>query len=203
MSGNEDVGKSYWSLYRSACRRTQLDFLEFETNNHCSSIQPAAENVEQFNVDDAIYIENNQSECNMTASDGAVNDVTMPFDSFDDDDDYDDLSQSFSSSDEDFDLNSDSFASVSDSDCNASTVDDLAQWCLEFNITHVAINKLLKMFKPFCPSLPTDARTLLHTPRYMSVKGCGEGQYFHMGLEKGIRKALCCCDVDHAEEIHL
>lgn len=37
----------------------------------------------------------------------------------------------------------------------------------------------------------------------MYLTGCGEGQYFHFGLEKGIRKTLCCCDVDHVEEIHL
>jgi hypothetical protein len=200
MDGNDDAGKSYWSVYRSACRRTRQDVLDLLATNQCSSIQAVDENVEHHSGDDNhVHSESNHSVCNTTVSDEAVNDDTMLFDS------YDDLSQSFSSSFQDFDSDSDSLSSVSDSDCNdyASTKDDLAQWCLEFNISHVAINKLLKIFKPLCPSLPTDARTLLQTPRYVPVKECGEGQYVHLGLEKGIRKALCCCDIDQVEEIHL
>lgn len=46
---------------------------------------------------------------------------------------------------------------------------NLASWALEENITHSALNKLLKFLKYHHPSLPVDARTLLQTARSESV----------------------------------
>jgi len=41
----------------------------------------------------------------------------------------------------------------------------LIQWSLQHNISHTALNDLLKLLKSHIPKLPTDARTLLGTCR--------------------------------------
>ena len=61
--------------------------------------------------------------------------------------------------------------SGTDVDCNEPQSpilrSDLANWALRNNITHKAINELLKIFLSYMPKclLPKDARALLHTPR--------------------------------------
>lgn len=56
----------------------------------------------------------------------------------------------------------------SDSDSESETKindleDKLTTWALEENVTHNALNKLLRILKCHHPSLPLDARTLLKT----------------------------------------
>ncbi|CAG9762680.1 unnamed protein product [Ceutorhynchus assimilis] len=62
--------------------------------------------------------------------------------------------------------------------------DELSGWCLKNNITHNAASELLKILKPHHPELPMDARSLLVTPRNISVKNIHPGTYYHFGLEK-------------------
>lgn len=45
----------------------------------------------------------------------------------------------------------------------------LRNWAVKHSITHVAINDLLTVLNPICVELPKDARTLLKTPRNVSI----------------------------------
>lgn len=65
---------------------------------------------------------------------------------------------------------------------------ELAKWAIENNITHVALNKLLEILKSKYPNLPSDARTLLKTPRKVVVKDVEPGHYCHFGLKNCIQK---------------
>lgn len=49
---------------------------------------------------------------------------------------------------------------------------------------------LLKIFKPYFDYLPTDARTLLHTPRQTINKPIQPGNYYHFGLERAVQFLL-------------
>lgn len=51
-----------------------------------------------------------------------------------------------------------------------SLISQLSEWAINYNITHVAINELLKILKSSHPELPSDARTLMHTPRSIILK---------------------------------
>lgn len=66
----------------------------------------------------------------------------------------------------------------------------LSEWAVNHNITHIAINDLLKMLKPYHSELPNDARTLLHTPRSSFLKDINPGKYYHFGLELCLKKLL-------------
>lgn len=72
----------------------------------------------------------------------------------------------------------------------------LRAWALRENITQAALTSLLKMLKS-CPldasCLPSDARTLLRTPRdtlRSAVTIMPPGHYCHFGLEHQLRNAL-------------
>ncbi len=58
-------------------------------------------------------------------------------------------------------------------------------WSTEENISHHSINRLLNYLKPFHHELPTDARTLLQTPRARAskIQPLGSGKYLYYGLE--------------------
>lgn len=70
----------------------------------------------------------------------------------------------------------------------------LAQWAINHNITHVGINDLLKLLKPFHKELPLDSRTLLHTIRTVEPKLLIPGQYFHFGLKNSLTLILNSVD---------
>ncbi|XP_076242314.1 uncharacterized protein LOC143184162, partial [Calliopsis andreniformis] len=61
---------------------------------------------------------------------------------------------------------------------------DLSNWALENNITHKAINELLRIFLSYMPKclLPKDARTLLKTPRTINCTKIQGGDYLHFGV---------------------
>lgn len=40
--------------------------------------------------------------------------------------------------------------------------------------------------------MPSNCRTLLRTPTCTATRACGEGSYFHYGIEKGIINAIQC-----------
>lgn len=68
---------------------------------------------------------------------------------------------------------------------------NLTRWALQHNISHVAVNDLLKILSPYHPTLPVDSRSLLHTPRnIIDIKVVFPGQYYHFGVKKGICKLL-------------
>lgn len=78
-------------------------------------------------------------------------------------------------------------------DVNPTFSSELSKWCLAHNITHIAINDLLKILKPRHPELPLDARTFLQTPRCRRespFKLIEPGEYYHFGLKNCIIKLL-------------
>ena len=52
---------------------------------------------------------------------------------------------------------------------NSNFKQSLKAWALTHNITHSAINDLLKLLRPTSDDLPVDARTLLGTSSYHST----------------------------------
>lgn len=62
----------------------------------------------------------------------------------------------------------------------------LISWAHKHNITHTALNDLLKLLRLYHPNLPCDSRTLLHTPKDICVKKCAGGSHIYFGLETNI-----------------
>jgi len=79
----------------------------------------------------------------------------------------------------------------------------LREWCTEYDIHRTAVNKLLCILKPVCPSLPLDARTLLQTPRQVEVKSLDKGVYAYLGLADGLQRALVSEPIADNEEVHV
>jgi hypothetical protein len=68
----------------------------------------------------------------------------------------------------------------------------IADWALRNNISHVALNELLKTVRVWLPleGFPSDSRTLLRTPRTIETfRICG-GEFFHFGLRDGITESI-------------
>ncbi|XP_062545556.1 uncharacterized protein LOC134212057 isoform X2 [Armigeres subalbatus] len=74
---------------------------------------------------------------------------------------------------------------------NSSNV-ALQQWAIKHNINHQAVKELLTIIKHEYSDtgLPTDPRTLLHTPKTTAVVNIPGGQYWHQGLETCLRNAF-------------
>ncbi|XP_049517381.1 uncharacterized protein LOC125943071 [Dermacentor silvarum] len=75
--------------------------------------------------------------------------------------------------------------------------EQLRSWAIKENVTHTAVTSLLKILKTsrFDPSsLPSDARTLLSTPRGTqrapALTAMAPGQYCHFGLQCCLENAL-------------
>lgn len=66
----------------------------------------------------------------------------------------------------------------------------LIQWSLQHNISHAALNDLLKLLKSHIPKLPNDARTILGTCRTIVSKVIEPGQYYHFGVENCIKNLI-------------
>ncbi|KAJ8928081.1 hypothetical protein NQ314_019379 [Rhamnusium bicolor] len=62
----------------------------------------------------------------------------------------------------------------------------LSSWSLKHQVSHVAVNDLLKYFQNHFPELPGDARTLLKTGRNVETKPIASGNYYHFGIKKCI-----------------
>lgn len=74
--------------------------------------------------------------------------------------------------------------------CDKSLKTQLSQWAVKHSITHLAVNDLLSILKPYHSELPGDVRTLLHTPREIKLKTIEPGVYCHFGVKKCILKLL-------------
>lgn len=67
----------------------------------------------------------------------------------------------------------------------------LGDWASYNNISHRAVNELLKILKKAGFSwLPNDSRTLLKTPRTVNISEVGGGQYWFNGIEKSLKLSL-------------
>ena len=66
---------------------------------------------------------------------------------------------------------------------------ELASWAMQQNISHIALNNLLKILqKHVNEDLPTDARTVLKTPKQItSHKRCG-GDFVHFGIKSDLSR---------------
>lgn len=74
---------------------------------------------------------------------------------------------------------------------------DLREWALTYKITHIALSNLLVILrKNGMKKLRKDARTVLRTPREISVRKMGDGEYWHNGLAKSIRDAFGTIEED-------
>lgn len=82
--------------------------------------------------------------------------------------------------------------STDDDNTNQDSLDvpkQLAFWVVKHNISHLAVNNLLRILQPSINNLPKDVRSLLGTPRsgtfqYIDVP---PGKYCHYGIEKGLQ----------------
>ena len=68
----------------------------------------------------------------------------------------------------------------------------LSRIFLKYNVKHNAISAILKFLQVFVPHLriPSDARSLVKTPRSVAYREIGGGTYHHFGLERSI-KTVC------------
>ncbi|KAF2903053.1 hypothetical protein ILUMI_03131 [Ignelater luminosus] len=74
---------------------------------------------------------------------------------------------------------------------------NLCKWAVSNNITHIAVNSLLKLLHHSClKNLPLDARTLLGTPRHVNNKQVvAPGYYVHLGFKNGLEYLYTINDV--------
>ncbi|CAG7829139.1 unnamed protein product [Allacma fusca] len=67
---------------------------------------------------------------------------------------------------------------------------ELCQWAIKNNITHNAIDSLLKLLQSYHPELPCNARKLLETPRHIEIYKMEAGEYFHLGFYNMLKRRL-------------
>ena len=120
-----------------------------------------------------------------------------------------DLTDSSEHVDFDADFASDNmhFSSDSDSETMSDTYsmsDELHDWFVQFNITHVAMSALLKILRKCIPDLPKDSRTLVGQGKgTVDVQAIAGGQYYHSGIENGIIPIIREFHISNSEPIKL
>lgn len=69
---------------------------------------------------------------------------------------------------------------------------ELSAWAVECKVPRSHVTNLLKKMRVFSrlSFLPADSRTLLKTPRSVSLRDIYPGKYYHFGLESGIVNSL-------------
>lgn len=95
---------------------------------------------------------------------------------------------------------SNSASSGSDSDSVCSNYnkkgkfrENIRKWAIEKNIAHTALRDLSKIINEFIPNtLPSDPRTILGTPRQITLKITDGGEYWHNGIITPLQKILSC-----------
>jgi len=76
-----------------------------------------------------------------------------------------------------------------DSDNCTNLKNRLASWACDNNITHIAINGLLKILnQTVAADLPGDARTLLGTPRSLNIVSHQKGHFHYFGIASNLQK---------------
>lgn len=75
--------------------------------------------------------------------------------------------------------------------CKDNLEQKLITWALEFNIQHNALSSLLCLLNRYTnQKLPTDARTLLRTPRSTMIRAVANGHYLHLGLKCAVQQII-------------
>ena len=70
---------------------------------------------------------------------------------------------------------------------NCSLKDELVTWVNDFQVKHNAVDVLLKLLKQSGHSeLPSNARSLVATPRLVSIGHKSEMEYVYVPLEKAL-----------------
>lgn len=87
-------------------------------------------------------------------------------------------------------------------DENVSLSDRLCSWSQRHNITQSALSDLLKILVSIGLNwLPTDARTLVRTPRNIQVDIVANGKMWYQGIETNLRRIFH--NLSRSIEIHL
>lgn len=68
--------------------------------------------------------------------------------------------------------------------------DSVRKWAIEYNVSRVAVSKILKIFSPFHSNLPLDSRTLLKTPVSKKIERLGDGEFHYLGLKNGLKTCI-------------
>ncbi|RZF37146.1 hypothetical protein LSTR_LSTR015336 [Laodelphax striatellus] len=81
---------------------------------------------------------------------------------------------------------------------------ELASWAVSNRINHSSLTSLLKLLKiNGHPDLPSDARTLLGTPRNTSIREVCPGEYWHYGIENALIRNLNDINLENLVHIEL
>jgi len=88
-------------------------------------------------------------------------------------------------------------------DSSSSFVSWLQEWAIKNRISHVALNELMTGIKLKYSELPSDARSLLKTPRKVNVQNVRPGQYYHFGLSNCVKQLLSRYSVQHLQFIQV
>ena len=74
---------------------------------------------------------------------------------------------------------------TSDSDSDLDEInlaDELAEWAIQYNISHTALKGLLQLLRKRYPDLPKDPRTVLQTCTVVAAQNVAGGSYYHFGI---------------------
>lgn len=73
----------------------------------------------------------------------------------------------------------------------------LKRWAIENNITHRALNDLLKLLVSFgLDFLPMDSRTLLQTPKIVNINEVANGKFWFDGITHNLKRILATINRD-------
>lgn len=81
--------------------------------------------------------------------------------------------------------------------------DQLKDWSVVFNITQRALSANLKIFKSLGHDLPSDARTLLNTPRKSKVFQCEDGTYYYAGIFRNLEIMMSKLNFDIGDTFYI
>ena len=212
-------GESRNALYSRIRQRTQKDMMELTEqaasihNNTHRSIQASTSSVvTTYNRDPqqsglvSDYLQENHAASNVfspTPKQSAekqtdTNSDLVHLSTFDNplcDEDYNYWSLSESDTDSDTDLD---ITEGSD-----SIELKLKTWGNQFSITHSALNNLLVILRLYFLTLPKDATTLLGTKKTYQISKCGNGEYFHYGIETAVEHILKDSNSENLEQVQL
>ncbi|KAF7259650.1 hypothetical protein EG68_10816 [Paragonimus skrjabini miyazakii] len=80
-------------------------------------------------------------------------------------------------------------------------IDRLRDWVVSSNTPRVHVSRLLQLLRERLPELPSDARTLMETPRTSLIRDVHPGEYAHFGLANGITQVLTYRQVHDVDSI--